>query len=56
MILGPVSYIDCVVFCILLVPALLLDVGLLDTIRCIIKALPFLRESENSTSPAEKRE
>ncbi|KAK0645908.1 Alpha/Beta hydrolase protein [Cercophora newfieldiana] len=42
MILGPVSYLDCLVFCILLAPNLLWYVGLTDTLVCVLKALPFL--------------
>jgi len=45
MILGPVSYLDCLVFCILLAPNLLWYVGFVDTFVCVLKTLPFLRES-----------
>ncbi|KAK3682709.1 Alpha/Beta hydrolase protein [Podospora appendiculata] len=40
--LGPVSYLDCVVFCILLAPQLIWRVGFLDTAFCVLQALPFL--------------
>ncbi|KAF3770222.1 alpha/beta-hydrolase [Cryphonectria parasitica EP155] len=42
MILGPVSYLDCLVFVIFLAPQLLLDVGILQTLRVILEVLPFL--------------
>ncbi|KAK0710902.1 Alpha/Beta hydrolase protein [Lasiosphaeris hirsuta] len=42
MILGPVSYLDCLVFCLLLAPQLLWHVGLFDTLLCVLQALPFL--------------
>lgn len=41
MILGPVSYIDCIVFCIFLAPQLIRHVGLIETIKCVLEALPF---------------
>lgn len=44
MILGPVSYFDCVVFCILLAPQLIWQAGLFETISCTLRALPFLGE------------
>ena len=44
MILGPVSYLDCLVFCVLLAPQLIWHVGLFPTTFCVLKALPFLRE------------
>lgn len=42
MILGQVSYLDCVVFLIFLAPQLLYHVGLFGTLSCAIRALPFL--------------
>ncbi|KAH8673914.1 Alpha/Beta hydrolase protein [Xylariales sp. PMI_506] len=42
MMLGPVSYLDCLVFCIFLAPQLLLHVGLVKTISVILGCLPFL--------------
>ncbi|KAJ4419343.1 hypothetical protein N0V82_005031 [Gnomoniopsis sp. IMI 355080] len=42
MILGPVSYLDCLVFCIFLAPQLILDVGLFETIKVTLQCLPFL--------------
>ncbi|MDB5910668.1 MAG: hypothetical protein JWP34_4782 [Massilia sp.] len=44
MILGPVSYFDCLVFCLLLTPQLLWHVGLFETAFCGLGTLPFLRE------------
>ncbi|KAK3322574.1 Alpha/Beta hydrolase protein [Apodospora peruviana] len=40
--LGPVSYLDCIVFCLLLAPQLVWRVGLLDTCFCVLQTLPFL--------------
>ncbi|RYP17522.1 hypothetical protein DL765_004486 [Monosporascus sp. GIB2] len=42
MILGPVSYLDCIVFCIFLTPQLLIHVGLLKTVSIVLRCLPFL--------------
>lgn len=42
MILGPVSYLDCLVFCLFLAPQLLYRVGLVETVICVIQTLPFL--------------
>ncbi|RDA84495.1 hypothetical protein CP532_0968 [Ophiocordyceps camponoti-leonardi (nom. inval.)] len=42
MILGPVSLLDALVFCILLLPQLLWHVGLLRTLRVGFETLPFL--------------
>jgi hypothetical protein len=42
MILGQVSYLDCIVFLLFLGPQLLLRVGLIGTIICLFHALPFL--------------
>lgn len=45
MILGQISWADCLVFVVFLIPQLLIHVGLLETAACGIKALPFLRRS-----------
>ncbi|KAF6812162.1 arylacetamide deacetylase [Colletotrichum sojae] len=42
MILGPVSLLDCAVFCIFLVPQLLINVSIFTTVTVVIQALPFL--------------
>ncbi|KAL0930931.1 arylacetamide deacetylase [Colletotrichum truncatum] len=42
MILGPVSLLDCLVFCIFLTPQLLFNVGFFPTVLVVLKALPFL--------------
>ncbi|KAI1490036.1 alpha/beta-hydrolase [Biscogniauxia mediterranea] len=42
MILGPVSYLDCIVFCLFLTPQLLIHVGFFETVYVVIKCLPFL--------------
>ncbi|KAI9810705.1 MAG: hypothetical protein M1832_001214 [Thelocarpon impressellum] len=42
MILGQVSYLDCIVFLVFLAPQLLLQVGLWRTLICGLYALPFL--------------
>ncbi|KAF2456569.1 Alpha/Beta hydrolase protein, partial [Lineolata rhizophorae] len=44
MILGPVSYIDCLVFLVFLAPQLVIHVGLWTTATWVLQALPFLRE------------
>ena len=41
MILGQISYLDCIVFLVFLAPQLLLRVNILELLACIIKALPF---------------
>lgn len=43
MILGPISYLDCLVFVLFLAPQLLLDVGVIGTIKVAVQVLPFLR-------------
>ncbi|KAK4249632.1 monoterpene epsilon-lactone hydrolase [Corynascus novoguineensis] len=40
--LGPVSYLDCIVFCVFLAPQLVLQAGFFETVWCALKALPFL--------------
>jgi hypothetical protein len=42
MILGPVSLLDCMVFCLFLTPQLLWRVGFLDTLLTVVQAVPFL--------------
>lgn len=42
MILGPVSLVDCVVFCIFLAPQLILQVGVFRTTFIALQCLPFL--------------
>ncbi|KAL2205058.1 alpha/beta-hydrolase [Sarocladium strictum] len=42
MILGPVSLIDCLVFCIFLAPQLILQVGIFSTVLTTLQCLPFL--------------
>ncbi|KAH7313393.1 Alpha/Beta hydrolase protein [Stachybotrys elegans] len=42
MILGPVSLVDCLVFCIFLAPQLLLQAGVFLTLSTALQALPFL--------------
>ncbi|KAL7947285.1 Alpha/Beta hydrolase protein [Trichoderma barbatum] len=42
MILGPVSLIDCLVFCIYLAPQLLHQAGFLSTAVAVLRAIPFL--------------
>ncbi|KAI0544595.1 Alpha/Beta hydrolase protein [Xylaria curta] len=42
MILNPISYLDCVVFCIFLAPQLLIHIGVLETISVVLQCLPFL--------------
>lgn len=45
MILGSVSYLDCIVFCVFLAPQLIIHVGLLETVLVGLQCLPFLCES-----------
>ncbi|KAK4039918.1 monoterpene epsilon-lactone hydrolase, partial [Parachaetomium inaequale] len=40
--LGPVSYLDCIVFCVFLAPQLVWQVGFFETAWCALQALPFL--------------
>lgn len=52
MILGPVSYLDCVIFCIFLAPQLILNVGLFETVVTVLHTLPFLgRHKQTGTKP-----
>ncbi|KAI4846979.1 Arylacetamide deacetylase-like protein [Aureobasidium sp. EXF-8845] len=41
MILNQISYLDCIAFLVFLAPQLLLRVGPVETITCVVKALPF---------------
>ena len=49
MILGQISYLDCIVFLIFLAPQLLLNVNIFELLTCIIQALPFF--CKNSWRP-----
>ena len=51
MILGPVSYLDCIVFCIFLAPQLILNVGLFETVLTVLQVLPFLGTAPTETEP-----
>jgi len=42
MILDQIAWSDCIVFLICLAPQLLIHVGLIETARCALQALPFL--------------
>ncbi|KAL8695643.1 MAG: hypothetical protein Q9224_003269 [Gallowayella concinna] len=42
MILGQISYLDCLVFLVVLVPQLLLHVNIFELVFCVLKALPFV--------------
>ncbi|KAK4639008.1 hypothetical protein QC761_702450 [Podospora bellae-mahoneyi] len=41
LLLGPVSYLDCLVFCVFLAPQLIWHVGFFETVWCVLQALPF---------------
>lgn len=43
MILGQISWLDCLVFLLFLAPQLLFHVGFFATLICGLNALPFLR-------------
>ena len=45
MILGQISYLDCLVFLLFLVPQLLLRVNIIELLTCIVQALPFFCEA-----------
>lgn len=49
MILGQISYLDCLVFLIVLAPQLLLHVNIIELLTCVLKALPFVRKFRPST-------
>lgn len=55
MILGNISYLDCLVFLVFLTPQLLLHVGLLKTTAWLVPALPFLCEYLRSLSDISKQ-
>lgn len=42
--LGQISYLDCLVFLILLAPQLLVQVNILKLAFCVLSALPFFRK------------
>ncbi|KAI1429292.1 Alpha/Beta hydrolase protein [Xylaria sp. FL1777] len=42
MIFEPISYLDCLAFCIFLAPQLVIHVGLFETIAVVLQCLPFL--------------
>lgn len=42
--LGPVSYLDCAVFCLFLAPQLIWRAGFFETAWCALQALPFICE------------
>jgi len=46
MILGQVSWLDCIVFLLFLAPQLIFRVGFFQTLSCGLQALPFLRKYE----------
>ena len=45
MLLGQISYLDCLVFVTFLAPQLLLRVGVWATLEVAVRALPFFRTS-----------
>lgn len=47
MILGQISYLDCIVFLIFLAPQLLIKINLLELLLCVLQALPFLCKSKS---------
>lgn len=42
MLLGPISYLDCFVFCVFLTPQLLCHVGLASVTVCALRYIPFV--------------
>ena len=42
MILSQISYLDCIVFVVLLIPQLLISVNIFELIYCGLQLLPFL--------------
>lgn len=46
MILTQVSYLDCVVFLVFLIPQLLLNVDSLELVSCGLRMLPFVGENQ----------
>lgn len=49
MILGQISYLDCLIFLILLAPQLLIEINVIQLAVCVLSALPFI--CETLTSP-----
>ena len=49
MLLGQISYLDCSAFLAFLAPQLLLQAGLVDTIKCAFQTLPFICISDLPT-------
>lgn len=45
MILGQISYVDCAIFVLFLVPQLFLRVNFIDLLTTVLKAIPFLGRS-----------
>lgn len=45
MILGQISYLDCIVFIIFLAPQLLIHVNIFELLSCVFQALPFFRRN-----------
>lgn len=52
MLLGPVSLVDCLAFCVLATPQLIWHVGLFQTISALLPLLPFLGASRPSPQDA----
>ena len=50
MLLGPVSYLDCFVFCLFLAPQLVWQVGFFETTYCVLQALPFFCKFDSGGS------
>ncbi|KAI5239992.1 Arylacetamide deacetylase-like protein [Aureobasidium subglaciale] len=50
MILNQISYLDCIAFLVFLAPQLLIRVGFVQTVSCVITALPFFRMHHYSAS------
>lgn len=53
MILSQISYLDCIVFLIFLVPQLLINVGLIRTATWLVGALPSIGELPLSASSSD---
>ena len=51
MILGPISFLDCLVFVLFLLPQLLLGINLLELIKVGLQVLPHLSEQPGASSP-----
>ena len=50
MILTQISYADCLVFVLCLMPQLLLKINFLDLLLCVLQVLPFLSNEAHSQS------